>query len=236
MRFFIHGVLLLTALSSQAFALDLRGLINHARGLTNQTPYVTPVPDISDQEITDLLNEGQDFASAYSWAFVNRTTFTLIVGATEYLVPSDFQVAKRVVLDNTLVPEVTLDALDSERDGWAKSGGKPSNYYIRSDTFTYIGFYPWPNSRTSTGAVTFDYYARVSPLEIDSDVPWNGLTEFYPLHQILSVFVAYRYYLRIGNLSLADIYAKEFAAGVKRLTEISETKKNYRPGAIGYER
>lgn len=226
------ALLLFLFFTSQGYSLTLDELIQRSRQLVGDTPYYTPTPKLSDKRITDYLNEGHRYASAHGWFLIKSTTFTLAGGTTFYALPSDFQTAKRVSMDGDVMPEATLDELDYNNGAWQTTPGDPSRYYIRTTSVSLVGFYPAPES-SSTGTVTFDYYAKANDLSSLSDIPFLGLPELTPLHETLPKFVAYRFYLTIGNDKLADIYAKEFLSDTKRMKEILETKPNYRPGFQG---
>ena len=221
----------LLALFSSVRAADLKELIQQSRSLLGDTPYYSSVPKVTDARIVAWLNEGQDYAAVYSWAFVKRTTFGLTVGTTEYALPADFQTAQRVTFEDGAFPETTLSSLDgTDGSPWIRSAGRPNSYYVRSTTFTVIGFYPIPGSFSSTGTIVLDYVATVQALVELADIPFNGVPEYYPLHLSLPKFVAYRYYLLSGNSEASKMYASDFAADVARLLKIRETKPNYRPG------
>lgn len=212
-----------------SWALNLRELVARSRQLLGDTPYYSPLPKLSDQRIIDYLNEGHRYAAAQGWFLTQRTTFTLVGGATEYALPSDFQTVRRVSKSNIVLPEATLDDLDYNSGAWLDASGDPSRYYITTTSYSRIGFYPAPLN-TTTGTIILDYIAQPNQLSKMSDVPFLGLTDLYVLHESLPKFVAYRYYLIAGNQPLATIYGQEFLGDIKRMKEVIETKPNYRPG------
>ena len=217
-------------LSAQlGWALTLKDLIRRSRQFCADSAYLNSQPRLTDARITDLLNEGQRYTVGHTWAFVKRTQFNLVGGTTEYAAPTDFQTSMRVTKDNSVLYEQTLDALDTDSASWPLVQGEAQYYYVRTATNTVIGFYPAPTI-SSTGTITLDYAVNVSQLVNSTDEPFNGTVEFKPFHESLAKFVAYRYYLLMGNQALADVYAKEFASDVKRMAEIPKIKPNYRPG------
>lgn len=227
-----RGLLLLSALiftGGWAQSATLKDLIGHTRRILGDTPYYSSVPKLTDQKIISYLNEGQHFAAAYSWAFMQRTEFQLTAGTTEYALPLDYQAVRRVTLDNAIIAERTLDALDDTGAKWIEASGRPRYYYTRTTTYTVMGFNPSP-SANGLGTIQVDYIAQVRDMRNLMDVPFNGVPDLYPLHESLAKFAAYRFYLLTGNLPAADVYAKEVASDFKRLDEIVKTKPNYRPG------
>jgi len=220
--------------ASHSWAENLRTLTKRVRLLTGDTPYYTTIPRLSDASIKDLLNEGQSYFSA-QWVLVQRTTFTLVAGTTEYAMPTDYMAVKRVQFKNSIIPEATLNGLDGDGRSWVTSGGTPNTYYTRTTTISVIGFTPWPTS-VGTGTATMDYYVQAAELSGPNDIPFNGLPDFYPLHESLSKYAAYRFFLTIGNMNTANIYAQEVLSDIKRLRDMVDTKPNYRPGASPLER
>ncbi len=210
-------------------AVTLSGLITRSRQLIADSPYYTPNPKLTNQKITDFLNEGQRYAISYPWFLIQRTTFSLQGGTTEYGLPSDYQASKRVLIDGVPLPETTLEALDSSGGNWSLVSGGPVQYYTRFTTLTVIGFAPWPTAAT-TGTITMDYYCQAKDMVNPTDLPFNGLNELQVLGEALARYCAYRYYLLSNNQSIADIYAKEFLSDVVRIRSILESKPNYRPG------
>lgn len=225
-------ILLLSALlfiNGWVDAATLRDLIQHTRRLLGDTPYYNSVPKVTDQKIISFLNEGQHFAAVYSWAFMQRVEFSLTAGTTEYALPADYQAIRRVTLSNAILAERTLDALDGEGSKWIEAAGQPQYYYTWTTTFTVIGFNPAPNLSTY-GNVQVDYISQIRDMSSYTDLPFNGIAEFFPLHESLAKFAAYRFYLLLGNLELAKIHAGDFAADVKKMAEIMVSRPNYRPG------
>src|SRR3990167_1805360 len=231
LRPLVQAGLFLLALSSSPHAANLSDLVRQSRAILGDSPYYTSVPKLTDSKIVAYLNEGQDYAATFSWAFVKRTTYSLTVGTTEYVLPPDFQTARRVTFEDGALVETMLDSLDGT-DGatWIRSAGRPQKYYVRTTTYTVIGFWPIPGSVSSTGTVVLDYVASVQTMVESNDVPFNGVPEYFSLHNALPKFVAYRYYLLSGNFEAAKVFAGDFAADVKRLTDIRDLKPNYRPG------
>jgi len=228
-RLWVISPFLSLVLISTGWSMTLRELIAHSRQIIGDSSYYNPVPKITDARITSYLNEAQHYASAHAWAFVRRTTFTLSGRTTEYTLPNDFLTTQRVTLDDVILNEATLPGLDGDGINWLSQSGKPSSYYIRTTTVSLIGFNPTP-TETSTGSITLDYYTQLDDLVSQTDVPFNGQPDFYPLHETLAKFVAYRFFLSVGNMQLSDVYAKEFVTDISRLKEIPTIKPNYRPG------
>lgn len=217
---------------SFSHALTVGDLVSRSRQMIGDTPYYSAGAKLSDQRIIDFLNEGERYAAANGWFLTKRTSWVLVGGTTEYSLPTDFQTVKRLTIDGRIIPELTLDALDYNNGNWTSSSGSPNNYFIRTTSVSVIGFYSAPDVN-STGTVTMDYIAQPNNLSSMNDIPFLGLPELYPLHEALAKYVAYRYYLLIGNDKMADIYAKEVLSDIKRMKEIIETKPNYRPGFSG---
>ena len=224
------GLILFIAVSAVNLqAANLRDLVSRSRMMIGDTPYLTPIARVSDQRIIDYLNEGQKYITSNGWFLTKRTSFLLVGGTTEYALPTDFQTVRRMSLDGSVIPETTLEALDYNSGSWIYSSGSPSQYYIRTTSVSVVGFFPAPLT-TTTGTVTLDYITQTQDLSAQTDTPFLGLPELYPLHESLAKYVAYRYYALIGNEKLADLYAKEVLSDMKRMKEIIETKPNYKPG------
>lgn len=210
-------------------ALNLGDLVSRSRQMIGDTPYLSPSPKLTDQRITDFLNEGQKYICGNGWFLTKRYTFTLVGGTTEYALPSDIQAPRRVSLDGILLPETTLESLDYNAGAWIVTSGSPGQYYIRTTSVSVMGFYPAPLV-TTTGTVVMDYISQPVALSAVTDIPFLGLPELYPLHESLAKYVAYRYFMLLGNDKMIAIYGQEVLADMKRMKEIIETKPNFKPG------
>ena len=227
-------ILALLFLASECHALTLSQLVKRVRQLTGDSPYYSTQPRLTDSAIKNLLNEGQGYFSA-AWILTQRTSFDLAPGATEYILPLDYMATRRVQFKDKIIAEASLGGLDGEGRAWGNSGGTPNTYYTRTTTISVIGFVPWPTS-IGTGTVTLDYYVQSGDMVHLGDKPFNGLPDFEPLHEALAKYAVYRFFLTIGNTTVADFYAKEVLSDIARLKAMVDSKPNYKPGISPAER
>lgn len=159
-------------------------------------------------------------------------SFQLVVGTTYYALPTDFLQISRVKLQYDFLPEKTPAGLD-RTDRWEEVGSRPTNYFINFASRTLLGFYPFPNSTSSTGTITYDYYAQATDLSSDSDEPFGGDTELDPHSYTLAYYAAAHMSAIEGKTSLAAFYLALYKAGVERMRREAKSRPSYRPGARG---
>jgi hypothetical protein len=186
----------------------------------------------SDARILQFINEAQRSAILESKAFIRASTFDLVSGTTYYDLPSDFFQMYRLSSDYQTLPEITPEALDKSSN-WAESTGEPTHYFMNWSSRTKVGFYPFPNSTSSTTTIRYDYMATVPDLSGDSDVPFNSITEMLPYGYAIAYFAAARMTAIDGRLDLSTLYRAEFSAIVAKMAQEARARPSYRPSAVG---
>lgn len=185
----------------------------------------------SDAALNRFINEGHKDLNHRTRVIRNSYEFELAVGATYYGMPGDFQHALRVTRDYLFLPERSIQNLDKNQE-WQSVSGLPINYFVHFATRTSIGFYPFPDSSSSTGTIRVDYIATAGELSADGDQPFNGIQELQPHGYLISLYCAYRAGLIDGNQT-AQFYRQEYFSGLKWLDEDGKARIRYRPGASG---
>ena len=89
--------------------------------------------------------------------------------------------------------------------------------------------YPFPADSSSTGTVKVEYFAQADDLDSDSDVPFNGVREFYSLHYILSYCAAARMAAIDGQVNLIPIYQQIYVQGLSRLASVALSRPSNSP-------
>lgn len=186
----------------------------------------------ADARILDFLNEGQRQVNLDVKPIIKQTSFDLTSGATFYATATDFLQMYHLTSDYEALPEITPEALDKSSN-WEEVDGEPTNYFIRWSSRTMIGFYPFPDSTSSTTTIRYEYIAQSTDLSADTDIPFGGIRELYPYHYALAYFAAYKMAAIDGRTDLATLYMAEFRAAVERMSRESKNRPVYRPSATG---
>lgn len=189
----------------------------------------------SDSQINDFINEAQKQIVNSTWVLNKSTDIVLVVGTTYYTLPTDNIALLRVTLQKRNIPESSLIQLDGKfsNASWENSGGTPQNYFQDPAQTDKIGFYPWPNSSSSTGTVHIIYTCQATDMASDSDQPFNAESRWIPYHHILAHFVAYRIYLLEGELDKALVWLKEYNDDVEEMRARIGSRPNFNPSVSG---
>lgn len=220
---------LLTALTP-AGALTLSELRAQARVLALDAG--TTRQRYTDARVTAFLNEGQRAVVVEARPLLQAGTLELVAGTTYYDLPGDFLQMHRVTHDWEVLPEQTPEALDRSSQ-WQITGAEPTHYYVHFASRTKVGFYPFPESSSSTGTVRYEYWAQATAMSADGDEPYNGVTELLPYHDGLAYYAAARMTAIDGRPGLASFYLSEHRATVERMKSEAKSRPSYRPGASG---
>ena len=220
---------LLIGLASPSWALTLSDLRIQVRDLAidngTRLRYSTTTVDT-------YLNEAQRIVVLDAKPIIKAGSFELVAGTTYYSLPSDFLQMRRLGLRYLDLSEITLESLDNKAGlQWETSGGLPTNYYVSFASRTKVGFYPFPDTSSSTGTVRYEYYAQATNLSAASDEPFGGDAELDPYHYILVYYAAARLAAIDGRVDLAVFYRTEFLEGIERMKREAMLKPSYRPSA-----
>lgn len=193
----------------------------------------------TDAQINSFINEGQRDVVNNTWCINKLTTIPLVAGTTFYSFPVDLLAVQRVTREGRNLPETTLLKLDADfsNGAWQSNGGIPQSYYqeagISGDSLHKLGFYPWPNSVSSTGTVVLFYYALPTDMSSDSDTPFNAQYRFLSYSDLLSYFASYRIYLLEGENDKATVYRQEYESRLQVMNQRVGSRPNYNPSVSG---
>lgn len=191
----------------------------------------------STTTIDTWLNEGQRVAVLDAKPIFKSANFELVAGTTFYSLPSDFLQMRRLSLRYLDLSEITQESLDNKVGlQWEVSGGLPTNYFISFASRTKVGFYPFPDTSSSTGTVRYEYYAQATNLSATTDEPFGGAAELDPYHYILAYYAASKIVAIDGRIDLAVFYRTEFLEGLERMKRESRNRPSYNPSAMPINR
>lgn len=187
--------------------------------------------------VDNFLNEGQRIAILDAKPIIKSSTLELSVGSTYYSLPTDFFQMRRLTLRYLELEEATPESI-ANRAGlsWENSTGLPTNYFINFASRTKVGFYPWPDSVSSTGTVRYEYFASPTALSASSDEPFGGDAELDQYHYLLAYYAAYRMAMIDGRQDLGVLYRTEFYEGLERMKREALARPAYRPSAMPINR
>lgn len=223
-------VLALAVLAVPSWGLTLSDLREESRALVLDSG---PRLRFSTATLDDFLNEGQRIAVLDAKPIRKSARFELVAGTTFYSLPADFLQLQRVTLRYYDLQEMSPEALANRGSlRWEEAAGLPTHYFINFASRTKVGFYPFPDSSSSTGTVRYDYYAQATDMSATTDQPFGGDAELDPHHYLIAFYAAARMAAIDGRADLAVLYRTEFLEGLERLKREANARPSYRPGAI----
>lgn len=224
MRRVLLGIILfLGVVQEPSWALlSASDLVGRARTLLKDTSVSANRQQFSDAQYLQWASDGQREANAQNWLLQSTTSFPLLAGVTNYVLPTDFMFPTRVLYQQpgqpfVKLPATSLNDLDAKAPGWFNVSGTPINYYLNalyanypridlaSNQAEYIEFYPAPTTG-STGTVNVDYVQSVQDMTTTSQNPFNGVVQLQPYVSALPYYMAYRAYLVLEEDALAKEY------------------------------
>lgn len=189
-------------------------LISRVRTLVKDSATNSNRQQFSDTQYLQWASDGQREANAQNWLIQSSFTFTLVGGATEYVMPADFLFANRVWYQQPnnqplmKLPASSMNDLDARTPGWINVSGIPISYYIDMSTGSvYMGFYPAPTT-ASTGPVIVYYVQNTQDMFSTNEtaIPFNQWNALQPYVSALPYYMAYRAYLTLEETELAKEY------------------------------
>lgn len=216
------------SLSLPSSALTLSDLRTQIRVLISDSGTATSRFRFSNAQVDDFADECQGEVIAQVYPIIKATSLELVAGTTYYGLPNTFLAVKRVTWRNRVLPERSQVNLDQTRE-WEAISGTPQSYFVTFASRTIIGIYPFPADSTSTGTVKVDFYAQADALSADSDVPFNGIREFFPLHYILAYCAAARMAAIDGQVNLVPIYHQIYVQGLARMASVAMARPSNIP-------
>lgn len=227
-RLFAIVLLGLLAAPPSAGALTLSELRTNARVLIQDTGTASARLRFSNSQIDEFLNECQREAVGTVYPIISSYQFELVSQTTYYSLPSNFLAVKRLTWKNRVLTEKSPTNLDQTKE-WETVSGSPLNYFVSFASRTKVGIYPYPADSTSTGTIKIDYYAQADDLSDTSDVPFNGIREFYPFHHILTYCAASRMAAIDGQGTVAGLFLQIYSQSLARLSSVAMARPSYAP-------
>jgi len=207
-------------------ALTLSEIRSQIRRYLNDVSTDTSKQRWSDTELNFLINQAQKEICDTVWCLYKSSTIYTVANSTYYALPNDLYVIYRVTIDNEVLPEKTIKALDAEDAYWMKaSAGKPEYYYITLDK-ARIGLYPTPDKQYK---LKIDYVRIPSDLTNDSDVPFDNVKKYYPYHYLLIYYVVGHCWLEEGKTAQARDMFQLYAIGLQKMANQIKVSPNFIP-------
>ncbi len=218
--------LVVLALCGCAFANSLSEIRSDCRYLVKD--YGASRRRFSDTILNGFVNDGQNSVVQEALPIRKPFQFELVAGTTYYDLPSDFLAVTRLTRDYLVIKQESLASLDKRME-WQQVGGLPTSYYVSFASRTKVGFYPFPDTTSSTGTIRLEYAASIQAMDDDTDAPFSGIAELQPYANILSEFCAFKCSVIDGELDMAAVYSKAYEDGKKTLMNTSMMMPNYNP-------
>lgn len=219
---------LLAVLSPTAGALTLSELRTNARVLVQDNGTATSRLRFSDSQIETLLNECQREAVGTVYPMMASYQFELVAQTTYYSLPDNFLAVRRLTWKGRVLQEKSPVNLDQTKE-WESISGSPLNYFVSFASRTKVGIYPFPADSTSTGTIKVEYYSQADDLDDDTDVPFNGIKEFYPFHHMLAYCAASRMAAIDGQGQVAGLFLQIYSQSLSRLAGVAMARPAYSP-------
>ncbi len=242
MRKVLYGVTVLLAVVSgisQATTLLASDVLTRARIYLRDQSTGANRQQFSDATLLQFLSDGMREANAQNWILQGSTTFNLSLGTTEYAMPGDFMATLRLWYKPSggsflKLQQTTMDQLDEQSAGWMGAKGTPTRYYMdRSTAAVYIGFYPAPSVSNSTGPVILYYVMQPADITATTSTPFNGNLILQPYVSALAYYVAYRGFLTVEEIDLANNYLQYWVSFLAMMRQGPTKTPDYNPGFVG---
>lgn len=234
MKRLIAAVLVLFTAVSCALALDrgeirdeIRNMVQDVSDNTNETRW-------SDATLNTRINMVQTEIEKVSRCTYGQYIATPTADTAEIAKPYDLIVIDRVTYISMTPANqqykklawATINGLDRDFPTWEyQSSSNPRYYYERGD---YIGLYPKPSSvYISTGCLKIDYYKYSDEMDEDSDIPFSGISDLFPYHDLIISGVVAMCLKDQKDLTGAQAYRSEYIDGMKYMKENLRDKPDY---------
>lgn len=224
------GLLLaiVSCLAEPASARTLTQLRSDVRVLISDSGTQSARYRFTDTQVDDFINECQREAVGQAWPLMLATSFELVADDQYYSLPDTFLAVRRVTWENRVLEERSPTILDKTKE-WEETEGTPLYYFVTFASRTTLGIYPIPADSSSTGTVKVEYYAQANDLASSSDVPFNGVREFYPFHHVLAYCAAGRLSAIMGRTELTPLYLQTYTQGLARLASTAVARPSSSP-------
>lgn len=233
------AVLVGISVPSRATTLTASDVLTRARVYLRDQSTSPNRQQFPDATLLQFLSDGVREANAQNWLIQSSYTFTLTLGTTEYVMPSDFMATMRVWAQfpgqaYIKLDQTSMDQLDAQSAGWTNATGTPTRYYLdRSSQSIYLGFYPAPSVSNSTGPVIVYYVQQPTDLTSTSQVPFNSNIILQPYVSALAYYVAYRGFLTVEETDLATAYLQYWINFLSMMRQGTTKTPDFNPGFVG---
>lgn len=143
-----------------------------------------------DVLISSYMNAGIQNMAMATFCLHGTTYYSIISGQREYNFYSDMFAIERVLIDKTLLPQISISRKDDDTT-WESNltSAPPTEYYVRDDTVSVLGFTVLPDTTTYT-QLKVNYVKIPAQLVNNSDIPFNGQPRLIPYHYALVFWTA----------------------------------------------
>jgi len=189
----------------------------------------------TDAQINAIMNQVNRDVCTLSELIVKSYSFELEINTTGYALPDDTYKILRVTLNDKELEEKTLAGLDGEFSGsdWQTATGTPQDYYQDPANQTYIYFYPFPASSSSTGTVDMNYIAVPNTMSNDTDGFFNDGYRFRGYTDLIVWGSVAQIYILEGRADKAQVYIDLYNTRLASLVSQKGEIPNYFPGFSG---
>ena len=197
-------------------------LITSVRRLINETDESFWL----DAEITEWLNEGQEYISAATKVLSKYYDYTIladdIVDDREIRLPSDFITLDdgSVFYNDKVITETTLTELNQwHGSDWRSDTGTPVRFYRRADN---LGFFP----KLSAGDTIRFYGVERAPTLTGAIEPFSGDYRCIPLRRFIRDYAIAQCWYKKRNISDYLLKMKEVDKGIVYINNVVYGEKN----------
>jgi len=198
---------------------------------------------LDNQNLELLINDGALDVVAKTDCLQNYADQDVTAAVQEYSIPTDAIKVLAVYYGGTgsweKLPLVTMDHLANEiAPDWFARTGTIYAYYKRRD---YVGLYQTPTSaEAGTSYLRIYYSEQPATLSSDSDVPFEGIVQLYPYHELIVMYAMYHVKQILGKWEQAKIIEQDYVAKaaamkveVRNLDDFQQVIRPYYKGGSG---
>jgi hypothetical protein len=187
-----------------------------------------------DVLISSYVNAGVQNMAMATFCLHGTTYYSIISGQREYNFYSDMFAIERVLIGNTLLPQISISKKDIQDNTWEcnLTSATPTDYYVRDSTISVLGFTVLPDTSTYS-QLKVNYVKMPSQLVNSGDIPFDGQPRLVPYHYALVFWTASLLCYQDKRPIEGDRYMLLYQKWLKDLEIGIRLNPDYMPSATG---
>ncbi len=171
----------------------------------------------SDTVLNRYINDAQRVITTETHCISSTTYTTTTSGTANYSLPSNFITEIRISYSTGTgataykrLEKMDFSRLDIDTPDWESTAtGQPIQYYL-SNRLIYL--YPAPNATwAGTNRLKIDFSRFPADLSADTDIPYDGVTDLYPYHDLIIFYVLAQTFTELEDTNLVAYWEAKYS-------------------------